>query len=139
MSITATLFHIFKEDLHHGEHDFSSDVFKVALLNAAPDAGTDEVFGDLSEIAAGYGYPAGGLTITLTTSGQSGGTYYWIIEKPTITPSGGNLGPFKWAAIYNSSNGNKLCWFYTYEAWLALVNGVPFILDVNTDTGAYIA
>ena len=55
-------FNVFTENLCEKVHDLDLDTLKVMLSNTAPLA-TNSVKADLTEIAAGNGYPAGGVDI----------------------------------------------------------------------------
>ena len=56
----------FVEDLIEGVHDFDLHTFKIALSNTAPNVATHAVLADVTEIAAGNGYSAGGTATSIT-------------------------------------------------------------------------
>ena len=103
----AVVFHQFVQDLAHKVHNLGSDTLKLALTNSAPTT-SNTVFGDITEIAAGNGYTAGGATITVTSSSQTAGVYKLIIQDVTITAGGGSIGPFRYAVLYNSTPTSPL-------------------------------
>lgn len=98
-----------KVELLNGEHNFTSDTFKVALYLDTADLGPNTtVYTTTGEVSVS-GYTAGGATITVAAPASSGTTAYvdftdvsWTAE---ITARG--------ALIYNSSNGNKA--FYVLD------------------------
>src|SRR6476646_7861998 len=101
-------FNIFVQDIGNGVHNLSSNVCKVMLTNTAPVA-TNAVFGDLTEVAAGNGYTAGGNTASITSYTQTSGTGKLILADPaTWTASGGSIGPFRYAVLYNSTPTSPL-------------------------------
>jgi hypothetical protein len=101
-------FQITVQNLANGAHNLSTDVLKVALSNSAP-VSTNQVFGDISEISAGHGYSAGGTTVGITSSTESGGTYKLIASANTVfTASGGSIGPFRYIVFYDSTPTSPL-------------------------------
>ena len=81
-------FNQFVQDLANKKHDLSADSFKVMLVNTAPVA-TNSIKSDLTDIAAGNGYTAGGTASTITSSTQTSGTEKWILTDVVFTASGG--------------------------------------------------
>lgn len=133
---TATKFQAFSENAYEGVHNLGSDTLKVMLCNTAPVA-TNSVKADLTEISAGNGYTAGGSAITITSSSQSAGTYTLVGNDVVITASGGTIGPFRYAVIYNdtpTSPADPLIQFYDYGSSITLNDGESF----TTDFGASI-
>ena len=66
-------FNTFVADVNNKVHNFGSDTFKVILTNVAPVA-ANAVKADITEIAGGNGYAAGGASLTLVSSAQVAGT-----------------------------------------------------------------
>ncbi len=134
---TGNKFNCYVADVHNGLHNHSSDVIKAMLTNVAPLA-TNTVFSNITEIAAGNGYSAGGATCSLTSSAQVSGVYSLILLDGTWTASGGSIGPFRYAVIYNSTNtgANKplICWF-DYGSNITITNGNSFATLFNSVTG----
>jgi hypothetical protein len=113
MAATYNKFNVFTRDALTAKHDFSSAVFKVMLSNSPP-AATNAVKADIVEITAGNGYTAGGTATTISLSNTSGTE---IIDgtSVTFTASGGSIGPFQYAALYNDTQTTPakplVCWF----------------------------
>ncbi len=129
-------FHALVEALAEKKHDLATDVLKVLLTNVAPVA-TNAVKADLTEIAAGAGYTAGGNTATVSSSSQTGGLYKLVLaDPPTWTATGGSLGPFRYAALYNSSTaaGDLIGW-WDYGSSITLQAGETFQVDFDASTG----
>jgi len=104
MSINQTVCTEFKKELLLGTHDFSTDVFKIALYTSDADLGEDTTVYSATNEVAGTGYSAGGATLTAVTPATSGAIAYvdfadveWT--SSTITARG--------ALIYNSDKSNK--------------------------------
>jgi hypothetical protein len=102
----AVKFQSFSEAVAEKKHNLGSDTLKVALTNTAPNAATNTVLADITQIANGNGYTTGGATVTVTASAQSGGTYTLTCNQVSWTASGGSIGPFRYAVLYNDTATN---------------------------------
>lgn len=130
-------FDAFVEALAEKVHDLGADTLKVYLSNDTPSASADAVKADLAEISAGNGYTAGGNTATVTSSSQTGGLYKLVLADPaTWTATGGNIGPFRYAVLYNSTtaSGNLIGW-WDYGTSITLGSGDTFTVDFDPSTG----
>lgn len=129
-------FNSFVEALAEKVHNLGSDTLKVMLTNTAPVA-TNSVKADLTEISAGNGYTAGGNTASVTSSAQTSGTYKLVLGDPaTWTASGGSIGPFRYAALYNDTATNKeLIGWWDYGSSITLAAGESFAVDFDPTTG----
>jgi flagellar capping protein FliD len=129
-------FNSFVEALAEKVHDLGSDTLKVMLTNTAPVA-TNAVKVDITELAAGNGYTAGGNTAAVSASSQTSGTYKLVLADPaTWTAAGGTIGPFRYAVLYNdtASNDELIAW-WDYGASLTLNAGETFTVDFDASTG----
>jgi hypothetical protein len=129
-------FNSFVEALAEKKHDLGADTLKVLLTNTAPVA-TDSVKADLTEISAGNGYTAGGNTASVTSSAQTSGTYKLVLGDPaTWTASGGSIGPFQYAVLYNDTATNdELIGWWDYGSAVTLADGESFAVDFDPTTG----
>jgi len=129
-------FNSFVEAVAEKVHNLGSDTLKVLLTNTAPVA-TNSVKTDLTEISAGNGYTAGGNTATVTSSAQTSGTYKLVLGDPaTWTASGGSIGPFRYAVLYNDTATNKeLIGWWDYGSSITLATGESFAVDFDPTTG----
>lgn len=126
-------FDIFLENLSEKVHDLDLDVLKVYLSNTAPLA-TNSVKLDIAEIAAGNGYVAGGSDATAATS-RTGGTTSVTGVDIVWTASGGSIGPFRYAILYNdtpTSPADPLIGWWDYGSALTLNAGESFTVDFGT-------
>jgi hypothetical protein len=98
-------FNCFLEDICEKKHNLASDTLKWMLSNTAPSL-SNTVKANITEIAAGNGYTAGGLTATVTSSSQTGGTYSLVLATATLSASGGTVGPFRYVVLYNDTATN---------------------------------
>lgn len=129
-------FNSFVEALAEKVHNLGSDTLKVMLTNTAPVA-TNTVKANLTEIAAGNGYTAGGNTATVTSSAQTSGTYKLVLGDPaTWTATGGSIGPFQYAVLYNDTATNdELIGWWDYGSAVTLADGESFAVDFDPTTG----
>ena len=131
----------FVEDLAKKVHNLNSDTLKVMLTNTAPVAG-NSVMADLTEIAAGNGYTAGGSAATFVSGAQSSGTYKLVLNDVTFTASGGSIGPFRYAVLYNdtpTSPADPLIAWWDYGTSLTLTNGNSFTVNLDQSSGVFTA
>lgn len=130
-------FQDFSEQLARGVHDFDAHTFKVMLTNSAP-LETNTVKADLTEIAAGNGYTAGGTATTITLS-ETGGTTTVNGTEVVFTASGA-IGPFRYAVLYNdtpTSPADPLVAWWDYGSSISLASGETFTVKFsNTSPGA---
>lgn len=125
---TYNKFQDFVEQLVRGLHDFDAHTFKIYLSNEAPLA-TDTVKTDIAEISAGNGYTAGGQTTTIGLS-ESGGTLTATATDVNWTASGGNIGPFRYAILYNDTDpSDRLIAWWDNGSGVTLSSGQSFTVD----------
>ena len=110
-------------------HQLNTDTLKVYLSNAAPSAAADTVKADLAEITAENGYPAGGTDIQNLYS-EASGTGTMTATDVVFTASGGTIGPFQYAAVYNDTAASDplVCW-WDYGSAITLQDGETFTVD----------
>lgn len=133
---TFNKFNPFVEALAEKKHNLGADTLKVMLVNTAPSA-ANGVKADLTEIAAGNGYTAGGNTASITSSSQTSGTYKLVLGDPaTWTATGGTIGPFRYAVLYNdTATDDDLVGYWDYGSNVTLNAGETFTLDFDPSTG----
>jgi hypothetical protein len=137
---TLTKFYSFVEAIHEKKHNLGSDTLKVLLTNTAPSL-SNTVKADISgELSTANGYTAGGATITITSSAQSSGLYTLIASDVTWTASGGSIGPFRYAVIYNDTATNdELIGYIDYGYSVTVASGQTFTIDFDATSGLYYA
>jgi hypothetical protein len=124
-------FNCFVADVGLKRHDLNADMLKVFLTNEQPLA-TDTVKGDMVEITAEHGYPAGGTDIQ-NTWGQVAGLATLTGVDVVFTASGGSFGALQWAVIYNDSGATKyLVGWYEYPAPITVGDGEGLTVDIVT-------
>lgn len=131
-------FNAFVEHLAEGKMNLETDALKIILTNTAPSA-ANSVAGDLTEISAGNGYTAGGVAVTVSSSGQTSGTYKLVLADLTITASGGAIGPFRYAVLVDTtptSPNKPLIGWWDYGSSVTLADGESITIDFSASNGA---
>lgn len=119
MTANFNWFNSFSRDLGTKVHNLSGDTLKVMLTNTAPVA-TNTSTSNITEISAGNGYTTGGKTITSQSFVNSSGTSTLTADNLVFAASGGSIGPFRYAVLYNSTAGGNLIGWYDYGSNLTL-------------------
>jgi hypothetical protein len=128
-------FNSFVEACAEKVHNLGADTLKVMLTNSAPLA-TNTQKTDLTEISAGNGYTAGGTAAGLTSSSQTSGTYRLVLADVVFTASGGSIGPFRYAVLYNDTATNdELIGWWDYGSSITLASGETFTVDFDPSAG----
>jgi type IV pilus biogenesis protein CpaD/CtpE len=128
-------FNAFVADVANKVHNLGADTLKVMLTNTAPVA-TNAVKTDITEIAAGNGYTAGGTQATLISSTQTSGTYALKLNNVTYTASAGSIGPFRYCVLYNATAaGLNLIGWYDYGTNLTITAGNSFQVQFDAANG----
>ena len=134
---TFSKFNSFVEHLAEGVHNLGSDTLKIALSNTAPSA-ANTTMSDITQISAGNGYTSGGTQATVSSSAQSGGIYKLVLSDVVFEASGGSIGPFRYAVLYNdtpTSPADPLIGWWDYGSTVTLANGETFTVDFSADNG----
>ena len=132
-------FDCFVLDVASGKHQMQTGtphVYKVYLTNTAPSA-SNTVYGTPADLSTANGYTAGGATIGTITGSQSSGLFTFIGDTdPSWTASGGTIGPFQYAVLYNSTSPTlPLVGWWDYGSAVTLLNGNTFNVDIDQGNG----
>lgn len=114
-------------------HDLGADTLTVALCAAAnAPVATNTVLANLTQISYTN---LSARTLTVTGSSQTTGTYSLVITDKVLTASGGTVGPFRYAVIYNDTPTSPadplICWF-DYGSDITLADTETFTLDFGS-------
>lgn len=134
-----TKFQDFVEQLVKAKHDFSAHTFKVMLVNSPAPVAGNTIKADLTEIGAGNGYSAGGTATSISVS-ETGGTVKIVGSDVVFTASGGSIGPFRYAVLYNdtaTSPADALIAWWDYGSSLTLNSGESFTVDFDATNGIF--
>jgi len=127
----------FVEQVLKGVHNFAAHTFKLALTNVAPQA-ANAVLADLTQIAATGGYVAGGVVLDSVVLSETSGTAKVVIADEVIAASGGAVGPFRYAVVYNDTATNKpLVGYYDYGSAITLNDGETLTVDFDQSAGVF--
>ena len=129
---TVQIFNSFKEASPEKVHNLGADTLKFMLTLVAPSL-SNTVKANLTDIAAGNGYTAGGNAVTVSSSAQSGGTYSLALAACVFTAAGGSFAPFRYIVLYNDTATNdELIGFIDYGASYTLTDTLSFTITANT-------
>lgn len=110
------------DNLSIGAHVLGTNVIKAMLTNVAPSQSTTAVKADVTEIAAGNGYTAGGVNVNCTKS-RTGNVETVSIapSNPTWTASTGNMATFRYVVFYDDTAlGKPVLGFFDHGATITL-------------------
>lgn len=128
-------FNSFVEVLAEKGHNLGSDTLKWVLTNSAPTS-SNTVLANITQISNGNGYTTGGTAATTSSSSQTSGTYKLVLADTVFTASGGSMGPFRYAVLYNDTATNdELIGWYDYGSAVTLADTETFTIDCDASTG----
>ncbi len=126
-------FYTFVQDLGRGVHNLNTASIKVMLTNVAPVA-TNTILANLTDLSTANGYTAGGTAMTGTAYAQTSGTAKLAGSNVVFTASGGSIGPFQYAVLYNATaSGGPLIGWWDYGSAVTITTGNTFsVLPADT-------
>jgi len=95
------------------------------------------VLANITQISAGNGYTTGGTATSMSTS-TSSGTAKVTGTDVVFTASGGSVGPFRYAVLYNdtpSSPADPLMAWWDYGSSVTLADTETFTVDFDATNG----
>jgi hypothetical protein len=127
-------FQAFVEHIAEGVHNLETGTLTVALCAAAnAPVATNTVLANLTQITYTN---LSARTLTVSSSGHTTGTYSLVIADKVLTASGGSVGPFRYAVIYNDTPTSPadplICWF-DYGSDITLADTETFTLDFGAN------
>lgn len=120
-------------------HKLDVDALKILLTNVAPVA-TNSIKSNLTEIAAGNGYVAGGNAAAFVSWTQSAGVWKLVLSPVVFTAAGGSIATFRYAVLYNdtpTSPADPLIGWWDYGAGVTLTNGNSFTVNLDPTNGVF--
>ena len=133
-------FNQFVADVASGVHQLqtgTAQVFKVMLTNTAPTA-ANAVKADITELGAGNGYTAGGVSVGTITGSQTSGTFKFVGGTDPVVTASGAVGPFRYVVLYNdtpTSPAKPLIGWWDYGSAVTLASGETFTVDLDQTNG----
>jgi len=128
-------FSCFAQDVGRGVHNLNANTLKVMLTDVAPVA-TNTVLANLTEIATGNGYSAGGSAVGSNAYSQTSGTGKLTGNDVVFTAAGGHIGPFRYAVLYNSTaSGGPLIGWWDNGAEVSLQDTQKFTVHFDSTNG----
>jgi hypothetical protein len=132
-------FQCFVLDVASAKHQMqtgTAHVYKIYLTNTAPNAATNTVYNTPADLSTANGYTAGGISVGTITGSQASGTFKFVGgTDPQWTASGGSIGPFQYAVLYNTNGTQPLIGWWDYGAAVTLTNGNTFTVDLDQTNG----
>lgn len=133
---TFVKFNSFVEALGRKVHNLNADTLKVVLTNSAPNAATNTVLADITQIANGNGYTTGGSTAASPAYSQTSGVGKLTATDVTFTASGGSIASFRYAVLYNDTAANdELIGYADYGSSISPAVGESFVVDFDATNG----
>ncbi|MBY0513090.1 MAG: hypothetical protein K2P78_04165 [Gemmataceae bacterium] len=131
-----TKFSKFVENLGRKVFNLNADTLKVALSNTAPTPSSNNQLSDITQISAGNGYATGGTAAGSNAYSQTGGTGKLTAADVVFTASGGTIGPFRYAVLYDGTATNgELIGYWDYGSSITLNDGETFTVDFDATAG----
>lgn len=138
---TFVKYNQFIADLGLKVHNLNTDSLKILLSNTAPNVSTHAVRADATELSTGGGYTSGGNAVATTSYSQTSGTGKLAVTgDTTFTASGGSIGPFRYAILYNdtpTSPVDPLIAYWDYGSSITLASGETFTVDLDNTNGIF--
>ncbi len=138
-TVTLQNFDCLTEYVANAVVNFGSHSFKMALTNTAPNIATNTILANISQIANGGGYTAGGFPVTITGVSRTGSLTKITIEDKLFTASGGNVADFQWVVLYDDSTTSPvdaLVGFLNLGTPRGIPNGDVLSLNFSEANGA---
>jgi hypothetical protein len=131
-------FNQFVADLATKVHDLNSDALKIMLVSSPAPIAANTVKANLTEIAEGNGYTAGGSVAAFVSGNDTSGTYKLILSPVVFTAASGAIGPFQYAVLYNSTTtGGNLIGWWDYGTAITLTSGNSFTVSLDQTDGVF--
>lgn len=131
-----TKFNAFVQNLGRKAFNLHTDTLKVALSNTAPTPSSNNQLSDITQISSGNGYTTGGTAVGSNAYSQTSGTGKLTGNDVVFTASGGSIGPFRYAVLYDDTATNdELIGYWDYGSSITLADGETFTVDFDGTNG----
>lgn len=122
-------FDIFSKNLADKVHNLDTDTLKVYLSNATPVVASNALKSDVADITNSNGYAP---VDTQNATARAAGVTSVTGVDAVVTASGGSVGPFRYAVLYNdtpTSPADPLIGYWDYGSSITLADGETFTID----------
>lgn len=125
-------FNCFSKDLGRKVHNLHTDVLKIMLSNTLPVA-ANLTKADIVEIAAGFGYVAGGVQVPNNAYDILAGAQSALSgDDAILTAVAGAIGPYRYAVLYNDTALNdELIGWWDHGSNQSLADGEAVTLNLD--------
>jgi hypothetical protein len=140
---TFKLSHDFGEDLGKKVHNMNTDSFVLVLSNTNIVQATVSVYGDITQIATGFGYtPFSGANIDHELAGVSyaettpgSGVWRWNSSTDEVfTAAGGSIAQFRYIGVVNNTDAaGSVVGHLDYGSAVDVTTGNTFTVDVGAN------
>lgn len=137
-------FQFYVQDLDQGQHNWASSAggtYNILLTNSAPNVSTWHHLSDVTgEVANGNGYTTGGVSVTISSEGQTSGTDKVVVSaaSQTWTATGAGFGPFEYVVMYRQDGSNHgLVAYWDNGSAISLNSGDTFTVTFDPTNGLF--
>ena len=124
-------FNDYSEQRTRGVHSWGVHAFKIALSNIAPVA-ANTVLADITQIAAGGGYVAGGNALTGITVNEAAGVTTVAAAQVPFVAAVAPIATFRYYVLYNDTSASKnLVSWWDHGVAVNLADGDAFNVKFN--------
>lgn len=127
----------FFQNVGRGVHNLNANALKVALSNTAPSL-SNQVLADITQIANGAGYTAGGYALSGISFTLDGSVAELLVSDHVITAVGATMATWRYPVIYDdtpSSPADPLLGYIDVGSGISLADGQTRTLDFSAING----
>lgn len=126
----------FLEAAFEKKHNLGADSLVYWLSNVAPGA-ANAVLTDITQIS--YTNLSSRAATVSSSSTNGSNEYVLVLADKVLTASGGSVGPFRYAGVYNdtAANDDLVGGYYDYGSSITLADGETFTIDHDPTNGFF--
>ena len=116
--------------------NLNTHTFKIILMSSAyTPSSAHALLADITnQLSTGFGYTSGGQALTSVTLNRVGGVTTFDAADVVWTASGGDIGPARYAAIYDdTAAGDPLMFLIDFGVDKTALNGANFNIRFHTN------
>lgn len=108
-----------------------TDSWAIKLATAV-----DQAAGTITEVPNGNGYTTGGHAVTVSSSGQTSGTFRLILTDPAVWTGSGTGFSFRYAVLVNTT-ANVNVGYWDYGSTQTVSAGETVTVDLDATNGVF--